>query len=182
MRSGASCSESSRSRPRSGAARADEGDAACSRPELDVLERRIVLDRDLVLDREAAAGAAELAELRHRIDEAGRVADDRIGRLDRQVVADASGLVVVRERTEIRRALRATPAPCAYRNIFGCAQRLFAGQLLACGLADSSQPLFLPQADSGWVVVENHSINLARSFGRDVAVVDVGLDLGRVAL
>src|SRR5262245_40285255 len=181
MRSGASCSESSRSRPRSGAARADEGDAACSRPELDVLEERIVLDRDLVLDREAAARAAKLAELRHRIDEAGRVADDRIGRLDRQVVADASGLVVVRERTEVRRALRATPAPGAYRDIFGRAQRLLAVELLACGLPNPTDALFASQTFRLFSIIQNHAVDLARCFGRHVAVLDVGLHPGRVA-
>src|SRR6266850_2198318 len=75
--------------------------------DLDVLERRVVGDGDLVLDQHAAVRAAELSELRCWIDEAPRIAYERVRRLDRQVVAHAVSLVVVADRAEVGAALRA---------------------------------------------------------------------------
>src|SRR6267142_1344329 len=83
--------------------------------DLDVLERRVVGDGDLVLDQHAAVRAAELSELRCWIDEAPRIADERVRRLDRQVVAHAVSLVVVADRAEVGAALRAAAARGAPR-------------------------------------------------------------------
>src|SRR5687768_2142791 len=96
---------------------------------LHVPEGRIFRHGDLVLDRQAAARAAELPELRHRIDEAPRVADDRVRGLDRQVASHAMRLVVVGERTEVRGALRAGVALGAHRQVLGGEKTDFAVQL-----------------------------------------------------
>src|SRR5688572_12362990 len=93
---------------------------SASRKDLYVAQQRILRDRDFVLDRQAAARAAELAELRVRIDEALRVADDRVGGLDRQVVAHAALLVVAADRSEVGRALDAAVVQVVvHREVLG---------------------------------------------------------------
>src|SRR6185369_14831099 len=72
--------------------------------QLHVAERRVFLDRDLVFDQHAAAGAAELPELRGRIDEALRIADDRVRFLDRPVISHAVISIVISDGAEGGRA------------------------------------------------------------------------------
>src|SRR5205823_4183764 len=81
--------------------------SSSARKDLDVAQERVLRYRDLVLDQEAAVRAAELAELRQRVDEARGVADERVRGLDRQVVAHAIGLVVVADGAKVLRAFRA---------------------------------------------------------------------------
>jgi hypothetical protein len=146
------------------------------------VERRILGDRDLVLDGEAAAGAAELPELGLRVDEAARVADDRVAGLDRQVVPHAARLVIGRHRAEIGRAPGAAPAAAAHREVLRSAQRLLRVELFPGWPAYARQAHFLPQQNGLLVIFENDPVDCACCLHGDVAVVDVGLHLGRVAL
>src|SRR3989304_4689685 len=76
-----------------GPARAPRGGAGGARGgggggghQLDIAQERLIRQRDLVLDQQPASRAAELAELRQRIDEALRGADDPGRSLARAVV------------------------------------------------------------------------------------------------
>src|SRR6266850_833511 len=122
--------------------------------DLDVLERRVVGDGDLVLDQHAAVRAAELSELRCWIDEAPRIAYERVRRLDRQVVAHAVSLVVVADRAEVGAALRAAVVL----------------------VREDGEGL------GGFRIARDDAVDQARGVLGDVAVLDVGLDLRRIAL
>src|SRR3954464_8043153 len=101
-----------------------------ARKDLDVPQQRIFFYRDFVLDQEPAARAAELAELRRGIDEALGIADDRVGGLDRQIVARAIGLVVMAHRPEVGRAFRAAVVlVLVHRQVLGREEAHLAGDL-----------------------------------------------------
>lgn len=62
--------------------------------QFDVAQQRVLGAADLVLDQAAARGAEKLAELDSGVDEALRVADQRVGGLDGPVDAERVRLVV----------------------------------------------------------------------------------------
>src|SRR5882724_8439440 len=79
--------------------------------QLDVVEHWVAGAADLVFDEAPARRAVELPELDARVDEALRVADQRIGGLDRPIEAQHVGLVVVAHRAERMPAARARELP-----------------------------------------------------------------------
>src|SRR5689334_2422800 len=99
--------------------------------QLDVLQQRIALDGDLVLDRQAASRAAELAELRQGVDEALRVAGDRVAGLDGEVVPHAPVFIVVLQGSQVGGALCTTPPAALDRQVLGGADLHLALNLLA---------------------------------------------------
>ena len=152
---------------------------------LDVPEHRVVGERDLILDGEAAARAAELAELRQRIDEALRVACDRVRGLDRQVVAHAVVLVVVTDRPEIGRALRAAIAHVVVqREAFGreeAHRRVDLGRAFGPALDAARAHVGAPALRASRIA-EHDAVDLERRLLGHVAVRDVGFDARWVAL
>src|SRR5690349_21052643 len=155
--------------------------------DFDVLQDRILGYRDLVLDEQPAARAAELAELRHRIDEAAGVADDRVGSLDRQVVAHAVGLVVVADGAEVLAAFGAAVVLVVVdRDVLGGEDlhlaRKLADRLLGGLSLHAPRAQLLASALGAFRIAEHDAVDVARRDRRDVAVVDVGFDLRQVAL
>src|SRR6266850_1886293 len=155
--------------------------------DLDVLERRVVGDGDLVLDQHAAVRAAELSELRCWIDEAPRIADERVRRLDRQVVAHAVSLVVVADRAEVGAALRAAVVLVREdgEGLGGEELRCAADfpQLPLAGMAlQPPRAELLAPALGGFRIARDDAVEQARGVLGDVAILDVGLDLRRIAL
>src|SRR6266850_1714830 len=145
---------------------------------------RLIRHRDLVLDQQPASGAAELPELRLGIDEALRVADDRVRRLDRKVLAHAAQLVIVFYGTQIRGAFRARVALAAHGEILGGEEANRAVELLAPRLrvVEPQTPDAIALAFGRLGVSEHYSIDRFRRLGGDVAVLDVGGDPRWVAL